>query len=346
VTSGAPGISRSIVTRVEERSFYTVADSAYFPGAAALVNSLRLSRNDGRIVVLDCGLRAEQRERLAREAEVIPAPADAHPWFVKWLALLERPADVMVLLDSDMVVVRPLAPLVATAAAGKAVVFADLNPVRFREEWKQLVGREVERRTYVNSGFLAVRAREGLGLLAHLQEAQQRLAAAWGDGDDANRQPFKYPDQDVLNAVLAAHLKDEAIEVVEHRLGPTQPFARLRLRDVRSLDCSYPDGARPYLLHHLYAKPWLAWTPTNPYTRLLPRLLLGDDVPVPLRPDEVPLRLRRGLVGEALRDGLVVPRVANAARFKARLELRRAWARASGRATSTLSDRGDVARAR
>jgi hypothetical protein len=334
----------SIVRPMPECSFYTVADAAYFLGTVALVNSLRLSGNEGAIVVLDCGLTVEQRRRLAAETELLPAPSGVHPMFVKWFALLEHPAEVMLLLDSDMVVLRSLAPLVELAANGKVVAFADLNPGRFQKEWAELVGRNVERRTYVNSGLVGVREHDGLELLARLHDAQQRISREPVVGTDGTiRKPFKYPDQDVLNAVLGAYVKNEEMAVLERRLAPTQPFAGLRLANTQTLDCRYPDGVRPYLLHHLYAKPWLAWTPTNPYTRLLPRLLLADDVPIRLGPDDVPFRLRAGLLSEVVRDMLVVPRVANGVRFKARLELSRAWARASGRATSRRSDRGGVA---
>src|SRR6266568_2845294 len=333
----------SIVRPMSGCSFYTVADSAYFPGAVALVNSLRLSGNEDAVVVLDCGLTLEQRSRLAGEAELLPGPSGAHPMFVKWLALLEHPAEVMVLLDADMLVVRSLAPLVEVAAGGKVVAFADLNPARFQEEWAELVGRDVERRTYVNSGFIAVSERDGHDVLARLDDAQQRISREPFVGSDGTiRRPFKYPDQDVLNAVLGAYVRSEEMAVLERRLAPSQPFAGLRLRDTKTLDCRYPDGSQPYLLHHLYAKPWLAWTPTNPYTRLLPRVLVAHDLPIRLRPEEVPFRLRTRLLPEAVRDALVVPRVANAARFKARLELKRGWARASGRATSRHSDRRGV----
>jgi hypothetical protein len=327
---------------VDRACFYTVADAAYFPGAVALVNSLRLAGNDGAIAILDCGLERRQRERLAREAELLPAPPGVHPWFVKWRALLERPAETMVLLDADMVVVRSLVPLVELAEQGKVVAVADLNPERFQEEWRELVGREVRRRTYANSGFLALGGSDARELLARLDEAQQGVTRDPVGG----RRPYKYPDQDVLNAVLGAYVPDERLVVLDRRAAPTQPFSGLRMADAQTLDCIYADGARPYLLHHLYAKPWLAWTPTNPYTRLLPRLLFGSDVPIRLDPAEVPHRLRPGRVPAAVREALVLPRVANAARFKTRLELRRAWARARGRATSTRSDREGVAGAR
>jgi hypothetical protein len=305
------------------RSFYTVADSAYFLGAVALVNSLRLAGHAEPIVVLDSGLEPHQRELLEREATLVPAPSGKHPMYVKWFVMLDRPADVMAFVDADIAVLRSLEPLLELAGDGKVVAFEDLNPVRYQPEWAELVGRPVERRTYVNSGFLALRGRRDL--LQRLHDAQQRITQ--GPVAGTERRPFKFPDQDVLNAVLGAYVLREETAVIERRLGPVQPFSRLRLVDADRLDLRYRDGATPYLLHHLYEKPWLQRTPTNPYTRILPRLLLGDDVALRPRVEEVPWRLRPGFVPGRARDALAVPALATRARFKARQLVREARGR-------------------
>jgi hypothetical protein len=295
-------------------AFYTVADSAYFLGAVALVNSLRLAGHAEPIVVLDSGLEPHQRELLERESTLVPAPPAKHPMYVKWFVMLEHPSEVMAFVDADMAVVRSLEPLLELAAADKVVAFEDLNPARYQPEWAELVGHPVERRTYVNSGFLALRGRRNL--LERLHDAQQRITQ--GPVAGTGRRPFKFPDQDVLNAVLGAYVAQDETAVVERRLAPVQPFSRLRLVDAQALDLRYPDGAQPYLLHHLYAKPWLERTPTNPYTRILPRLLLGTDVPLRPRVEDVPWRLRPGFAPGRARDALLVPALATRARFKAR----------------------------
>src|SRR5947207_5703180 len=164
------------------RCFYTVADSAYFLGAVALVNSLRLAQHGEPVVLLDAGLEPAQRELLAREVDLVPAPAGLHPMYVKWHVMLERPAEVMVFVDADMVAVRSLEPLLALAERGRVIAFEDVNPARYQEEWAELVGRPVGRRTYVNSGFLALRAREGL--LESLHDVQQRITQAPVAGTD------------------------------------------------------------------------------------------------------------------------------------------------------------------
>jgi len=55
-------------------TYYTIANAPFFPGVVALLNSLRLTRNTGELVVLDRGLDDDQRERLVplREARRVP----------------------------------------------------------------------------------------------------------------------------------------------------------------------------------------------------------------------------------------------------------------------------------
>jgi hypothetical protein len=50
------------------------------------------------------------------------------------------------------------------------------------------------------------------------------------------------------------------------------------------------------VIHHFIVKPWLEPIYHGIYSRLLARLLLGDDVAVKVPREEVPLRMREGLV--------------------------------------------------
>ena len=98
----------------------------------------------------------------------------------------------------------------------------------------------------------------------------------------------------MFNATMAACLQPDEIVTVEHRLAPHPPFAGLHLLDKDRLLCQYPDGTRPFLLHHVLAKPWLKATRSNVYSLLLSRLLLAPDVALRLEPRQLPLRLREG----------------------------------------------------
>src|SRR5437588_7809562 len=102
-------------------AFYLVADDAYFVGAVAALNSVRLLGHGGPAFVLDVGLTEGQRNALGRTATVVPCPNGVSPRLAKWVAPLARPAETMVLMDADLVATLPLDPLLDESARGAVV---------------------------------------------------------------------------------------------------------------------------------------------------------------------------------------------------------------------------------
>jgi hypothetical protein len=279
-----------------ETAFYCVADERYFIGAVGLVNSLRLLGHGDPIVVLDCGLTAEQRGLLGPEVELMAAPDDRPPWLLKTVAPLAKPADVMVLLDTDIVATRPLGELFERAATGRLVAFADPAD-RFDPDWGELLGLGAPRRggTYVSSAALCVGRALGaevLGLLADRQSAVDFERTFWRA--DEPGYPFRYADQDVLNAILATRVEPDRLDALDSRLAPTPPFTGLGVADEATLRCAYPDGTEPFLVHHHVVRPWLEPTHHGVYSRLLRRLLIGDDAAVRVPQETIPVWLRSG----------------------------------------------------
>jgi hypothetical protein len=277
-------------------AFYTVADSGYFVGLVALINSVRLVGHHEPIYVTDCGLSESQRRRLADHVTLVKGPAVA-PHLAKTVAPLAHAADIMVLIDADMIVTRPLAELLDKAHSGKVVAFTDRIADRFDERWSELLGLGyVRRQPYVNSGLIVAERAIGETALEQVaagcaQVDMEQTLIANGPSD----YPFFYPDQDILNAVLGT-FRPEQVEILDHRLAPVPPFLGLRVVDETTLRCTYEDGLEPYVLHHVLEKPWSSLTRWNIYSLLLARLLLEPDVPLTLAPREVPLRLRRGTI--------------------------------------------------
>jgi hypothetical protein len=113
-------------------------------------------------------------------------------------------------------------------------------------------------------------------------------------GRDAPEYPFRYPEQDVLNAILATSVDPDAVQTLGDRLAAVPPYRGLRLVELRALRCAYPDGVEPYVLHQFIRKPWLEPMYHGIYPRLLARLLLGDDVAVRVPQAQVPVRMRDG----------------------------------------------------
>src|SRR6185503_11716260 len=221
----------------------------------------------------------------------VDADDDQHAILSKSVAPLQFPADVMLLLDADMIVTQPLDDLIKTAAEGKIVAFADAID-RFVPEWETILGLPpMQRGTYVNAGFFAFSRSVGLQVLERARDTHRQVqlhGSRLGAGTPAD--PFYFPDQDAWNAVLFSCVEPGQIAAYPNRLAPFPPFDGVLTEDLQKLTCRYEDGERPYLLHYISRKPWLTSTPRSIYTQLLPRLLLADDLPLRLREEEVPLR--------------------------------------------------------
>jgi hypothetical protein len=306
-------------------AFYAVAEERHFLGLVALLNSLRLQGHREPLVVADCGLAAWQLALLEEHAEVVGLGGDRLPVFLKPVLPLERPAETMVLLDADLVLVRSLAALLAEDAA--ATAFADPVAHRFHADWEHLLGLpELRRQAYVNSGLLVFSGDRGRSVLEVVAEKQERIDPTGTRGRQGRPEdPFYYADQDVWNSVLASVVRPEELSIHPADLAPHPPFEGLRQLDLHTLRCAYGDGREPFVLHHVDRKPWLAATRANLYSRLLPRLLLGEDVALRLEPSQIPLRLRSGV--SAALERLRVEAAALAWKPRGSLGLRRWLAR-------------------
>jgi hypothetical protein len=281
-------------------AFYSVANSQHYLGVLGLINSLRLVGHTEPVIVRDCGLSASEIGRLQTQACVVKLECSSPPTATKGLLPLACPADVMVILDADVIVTRRLDAEVAAARAGQVVVFPDDTPGRFFEEWAEL-GLGVPRpQTYASAGHFIVP--RGLG--TELLETVHKLCATI----DVSRtfvcggrvtDPLYYLDQDVMNAVLQTAVPAERVAMQAAGSAAYTPFHDLVVEDEERLMCRRSDGSSPALLHHVLDKPWLKAMRPNAYSQLLARLLQGDDVAIPALPSQLPLRFRRSAAGRA-----------------------------------------------
>jgi hypothetical protein len=294
-----------------EIAFYCVSDARYFLGAAGMINSLRLLGHDEPIYLLDCGLTREQRRLLDGEVVLLDGREEVPPYLLKTIAPLRHRAEVMVLIDADMIATRPLGGPIAIAAEGRVVAFEN-DSHRFVPAWGEALELgEARERPYVSSGLLALGGALGEEVLRLLDDRQRRVEfGRTFYGSNEPGYPFTYPEQDVLNAILSTRPDQDRIVTLEHRLAPNQPFRGLRLLDEASLRCAYADGTEPYVLHHYLYKPWLEPIYHGIYSRLLARLLLSDEVAVRVPEGEVPLRMRSGLKARIARARVDVPDLA------------------------------------
>src|SRR5262245_13173902 len=108
-----------------EVAYYTIADAPFFPGLVALMNSLRLVGEEAPLYVVDCGLTSTQRQRLSHHVIFVPPHRSLHPVLQKATGPIAHPARIMVVIDSDILVTRPLTPLFEDAARGNVVAVED-----------------------------------------------------------------------------------------------------------------------------------------------------------------------------------------------------------------------------
>ena len=314
---------------MEARAFYTLADASYLLGLVGLINSLRLLGHREPIFVLDCGLTEPQRRLIAAEATLVRLPAGIFPPLGKAIAPLLHPAREMLLIDSDVIVTRPLTELYEEAARVGLVAFEDPVSPRFDPRWSELLELpEARPRLYVNTGVLAFgeTARPLLEEFERLRPRIDPMGSYIKGGPVAD--PFYYADQDLFNALIGARLRADQVTVRDQRLAPHPPFAGVRHAAGGELRCVYPDGTAPFLLHHVHTrKPWLFPTRTTAYTHLLSRLLVGSDLPLEPPLEWVPLRLRRGAPAAAARLVGQVP--ARVAENRGRLGIRRRLVRSA-----------------
>lgn len=277
-------------------AFYCMSSEIYFLGAVGLVNSLRLTGHTEPIYLLDCGLEPAHRALLEPHVTVVDAPRDAPPYLLKTVAPLAHPAPVQVLIDVDMIATRSLKPLIERAGEGRVIAVKDRLD-RFVDDWgDELDIGPVRKSPYLSSGLVFLGGARGREVIELVDDRISRVDYERSYFErDLEDYPFRYLDQDVLNAVLGARLDPAEIVALDRRAAATPPFTRLRLLDEATLRCAYRDGVEPYVIHHFIVKPWLEEIYHGVYSRLLSRLLTGDDVAVRVPAEEVPLRLRRGL---------------------------------------------------
>jgi hypothetical protein len=310
---------------VSEAAFYCVSSERYFLGAVALVNSLRVLGHTEPVFVLDAGLSPTQREVLSQDVTVVPAPGDMTPFLLKTVAPLRFPAEVMVLVDADIIVTRPLTELIDRALEGR-VLAVEHEHDRFFPQWGDLLGLgTAQQRRYVSSGLVLAGGPLGKRVIRLMHDARQRieiertpfsvpapdlasLSGAFPENradrpaDHPAQHPFFFADQDILNAVLASDVDPGRIDVLDRHLEAITPFKGLKVRDKATLRCAWEDGTEPYAVHHyMPAKPWLEPTYDGVYSRLLRRLLVGADVSVKVPRRQIPWRLRSGLTAYAER---------------------------------------------
>jgi hypothetical protein len=303
-----------------DATFYTLADADFFVGLVGLLNSLRLTGNTGELVVLDCGLAEDQRLAVAPHVTLVQLPSElaSRKLLSKpYVHEVARPGP-LVWIDSDVIVTRSLAPIVARAEAGKLcfhpVDWEAQRTRRFRE-WEQAFGLAGPPRSqnYLSAGFFALDPDRWRGLLERWWQICRAIPFDRVFGPEV-RDPLWAGDQDALNALLMSEVPPEAIEELPAAEAVFPPeMDRVRIVDPQALEAVH-EGTPVTLLHYTWVpKPWTtqAWgripdLRRDAYVRLLPRVLFAEDVTLRLAPSLVPPWLRPGRSGRIALEAVTI----------------------------------------
>lgn len=294
----------------EEVTFYVVSDERFFIGAVGLINSLRLMGHEQRVVVLDCGMTERQREVLASECELASPPDSraGNPQLLKPFANLMSPKGIVVILDSDLIVTRPLDPMLQAASGGRVCACSDPESDRWFADWEQIFGCRAppRRQTYVSSGFVAFSTEYWPDLLPRWWDSCQRIrsypTAFYGAPDS----PTAQADQDALNAILMGELPEEVLAVQPREVQPSMEQLRwhVRVLNVDMLSCSMRNRAVTLIHPGVMTKPfetqWWLDQGQSPYPVLLRRLLVKQDIRIRVDRESVPIWLQSGWLGSVM----------------------------------------------
>jgi hypothetical protein len=286
---------------VTSARFFTIADAGYFAGTVALLNSLRLTGHEHELIVLDRGLTGPQRDALDGQATLYELPDEriVHPNFVKPFPARMELRDVVVLIDSDMIVTTSLEPILERAAGGKICAFPNHYSDLWRrfDGWSELFGLAAPLRSemYLNGGFIAASVDHWPTFFRRWWEACERAEAHFVSARDPEL--VAQWDQDPLNAILMSEVPREAVEVLP---AYEWHLDRVEIEDELTLRCRAGEQLQPLLHTPRTPKVWQpgGWRhveyQTRAYVRLMPRVLFGEDVALRLSPSELPFWVRPG----------------------------------------------------
>ena len=272
-----------------------MSDRRYFVGTVALLNSLRLTGNRGRMLIVDSGLTDDQRASLEPHAQLVRLSAKdrgTHPFMQKALVRHHGVDGVLVFVDGDIIVTGRLEEPIASARGGKVFAFPDHQSAqeRFFPEWQSIFGLRAPLRSqsYVNAGFIAFSTEHHPSLLRRWEEAASAIDPATVM-DHNHDHPTWACDQDALNALLMSEVPADQIVVGPHdRKVYWDAVTTSHVEDADSLRVGYRNGAALLLHHAMSPKVWerRAWRRVREddvYLKLMPRLLYDDDLTIRLR---------------------------------------------------------------
>lgn len=289
-------------------AYYAVADSHFFLGVVALANSLRLTGNNGEIVVIDAGLFSDQRRFLERECTLVDPELGSgiHAAYAKPSINRLEPQDrTIILLDSDIIVTSCFDSIVARADAGSICGFVNNDTHRWFAEWREIfrLRAPLRHKEFLNSSFVALSLANWRVFLERwetlcltIQEERSKRPFLLRR-DEVLVDPIGFNEQDALNALLMSEVPDDAVSAQGHEFVPSWVDRKeVSVVDALKLRCDFAGQEPAYIEWTGTPKPWMPWgwmrRSYRAYACLFPRVVLGNDVPLRLSRSELPFWLR------------------------------------------------------
>src|SRR5215213_464360 len=295
-----PALASAASNGADEVTYYTISEAEFFLGTVMLLNSLRVTGNEGKLVVLDVGLEPRQRAVLERHAEVVDVPKTiaGSPVSMKPYPYLVGASGTVVVIDSDIVVTASLDDALDLARDGRIVAtpaWAQAARNRWFAEWEPTLKLRapLRREDWFHNGFVVLETEHWPNLLERWWELNELVPAEQAFRDE---QPFNAPDADTLNALLMSEIPRSALALLPE--GDEAFGGHVVIEDVQSLRCTLNGRPTRFLHYPDSPKPWQrrGWVRVGvpAYGRIMRRLLFADDVPIRVEPSSAPLWLRSG----------------------------------------------------
>jgi hypothetical protein len=286
-----------------DATYYTISDADFFLGTVMLLNSLRLTGNQGGLVVLDAGLAPGQRALLEGQADVVDVPKKipGTPVSMKPYPYLVGASATVVLIDSDVVVTGRLDEAVDLDREGRIVAapaWTEAAPNRWCADWEPTLKLRapLRREDWFHNDFVVLEVGRWPNLLERWCDLNELIPAEQAFLDS---QPFNAPDTDSLNALLTSETPRSALALLPE--GDEALGGQVTIEDVETLRWTL--NWRPTRLLHYADSPkalaaqGLGSSGPTAYAKIMRRLLFEPDVPLRLDPADALVWLRPSLRG-------------------------------------------------
>jgi hypothetical protein len=290
---------RLVSTGSNDLTVFTLATRDFLPGVAGLVNSLRATGFQGRVVI---GA-PEPLPELDRVPGVEVVGFGGEPMWVGHLKprlILDHAKDDFIFFDADIIVTEPsfLPRVLEMLATGPVVTIEGLvAPFDHRRlRWSTRLGTPPPRETawaYYNAGLVAGRMSRERAFLESWDQGMRRVI---GDRRSFERTgDFPFSDQDVLNGLLQC--RAEPVVTIQmpdwqSSASPLNPFFHLGAFGPAAVQ--HCTGAKPWRLTGVPPR----WKPSA-YDRLWYHFAVTAPNPVRV-PVTLPPAVHRWLAGSAL----------------------------------------------